>query len=755
MTVPIPANETPRLEALRRNHILDTAPEEAFDDLTRLAAHICGVPIAAINFIDEDRVWCKSMLGFDATETPREVAFCAHTILQTDLLIVLDARNDVRFAANPFVTGDPYVRFYAGVPLLTSEGHALGSLCVIDRVPRQLTPDQEAALQMLARQASSQLELTRRVALQDRLMSEAKRDAEAKRDSEERFRSYIQAMEEGLVLRGADGAILSCNDSAERILGLTAAQMTGLPTLDPGGRAVREDGSEFPREEQPTMVSLREGIPQRGVIMGIHKPGGDLAWISINTIPLFHPGEAQPHGVVCTFSDITERKRSEEERARLAAIVESSHEAIFAVTLEGTLISWNRGAEQHYGYAPELIIGRHASVLAPPEERGFIMETIQAILRGEKRENVEVRRQRADGTWMDLSLTFSPIKNAADQIIGVAAIGRDISVQKCAEQVLRDSEEALRTVMEGAPIILYATDAQGVVTLSEGAGLARLGLTPGEVVGQSVFEMYRDVPEILTNLKKTLAGENVSYEIILNGLCYHNDVRPQRNQEGVITGIIAVAYDLTERWRAEEALKDFSVVLEFQKHELEKTNAELESLAMVDGLTGLRNRRSFDTHLQEEFDRAARYRSPLSLVLLDIDHFKHYNDTFGHLAGDEVLRRVGAILQTQMRETDLLCRYGGEEIAIIMPETDRAGAMQVAERVRAAIAMASWDNREITVSLGVSTFGIEMDTPQELVAGADRALYHSKANGRNCVTHERRYDATPADALTASLELVS
>lgn len=153
MTVPIPANETARLAALRQNYILDTAPEEAFDDLTCLAAHICGVPISAISLISEDRQWFKAILGLEVAETPRDIAFCAHTILQTGLLVVPDARNDERFAANPLVTGEPHIRFYAGVPIVTTDGHALGSLCVIDRVPRQLTPDQEAALRMLARQA--------------------------------------------------------------------------------------------------------------------------------------------------------------------------------------------------------------------------------------------------------------------------------------------------------------------------------------------------------------------------------------------------------------------------------------------------------------------------------------------------------------------------------------------------------------------------------------------------------------------------
>ena len=152
-------DETARLAALRRYRILDTEPEQAFDDLTLLAAHICETPIALMTLLDEKRQWFKSRLGTSATETARSVAFCAHTIQQDDMFVVPDTLADERFRENPLVVGEPRVRFYIGAPLITHDGHALGSLCVFDRVPRTLTAEQQAALDALRRQAVAQLEL--------------------------------------------------------------------------------------------------------------------------------------------------------------------------------------------------------------------------------------------------------------------------------------------------------------------------------------------------------------------------------------------------------------------------------------------------------------------------------------------------------------------------------------------------------------------------------------------------------------------
>jgi GAF domain-containing protein len=144
--------------------VLDTPPEPGFDDLALLASHVCGTPIAMVSLVDADRQWFKSRVGLDLTETPREVAFCAHAIAGTEPLVVPDALADDRFAGNPLVVGDPKIRFYAGAPLRVGDGHAVGTLCVIDRVPRELTGEQRQALEALAGQAMAQLELRRQVA---------------------------------------------------------------------------------------------------------------------------------------------------------------------------------------------------------------------------------------------------------------------------------------------------------------------------------------------------------------------------------------------------------------------------------------------------------------------------------------------------------------------------------------------------------------------------------------------------------------
>jgi GAF domain-containing protein len=159
--VPIPQNELQRLGALRQFRVLDTPAEEDFDALARLACRICQVPIALISLVDEHRQWFKARAGLTQQQTPRDVAFCAHAIMQPEPLIVPDARKDSRFAQNPLVTGELSIRFYAGFPLMTSEGLELGTLCVMDRRRRRLSHHQQQDAHVLARQAMALLELRR------------------------------------------------------------------------------------------------------------------------------------------------------------------------------------------------------------------------------------------------------------------------------------------------------------------------------------------------------------------------------------------------------------------------------------------------------------------------------------------------------------------------------------------------------------------------------------------------------------------
>jgi two-component system, NtrC family, sensor kinase len=172
-----------RVAVLEKYAILDTEPEQAFDDLTLLASYVCKTPIALISLVDEDRQWFKSKVGMAASETPREVAFCSVAIQQPDVMVVPDTLQDERFCNNPLVLSEPRIRFYAGAPLINEDGYALGTLCVIDRTPRQISQDQKEALQALSRLVLAQLEFRRNLrllkeALTDRTHAEHERERE-------------------------------------------------------------------------------------------------------------------------------------------------------------------------------------------------------------------------------------------------------------------------------------------------------------------------------------------------------------------------------------------------------------------------------------------------------------------------------------------------------------------------------------------------------------------------------------------------
>ena len=171
-----PINEVGRIAALQKYAILDTDPKQSFDDLTLLASFVCKTPIALISLVDEDRQWFKSRVGMDAKETSRDIAFCSTAILQSDVFVVSDALKDDRFRDNPLVVSDPHIRFYAGAPLINEDGYALGTLCVVDRAPRELAPDQKEALKALSRLVLAQLEFRRNLFLLKETLTDRTRE---------------------------------------------------------------------------------------------------------------------------------------------------------------------------------------------------------------------------------------------------------------------------------------------------------------------------------------------------------------------------------------------------------------------------------------------------------------------------------------------------------------------------------------------------------------------------------------------------
>ena len=212
MTPPSPRNESDRLNALHACRVLDTLPEAQYDGIIRLASAICGTPIAAVALIDRDRQWFKSQVGLNATETPRDISFCSRAILSKEMLVVPDAAADICFRKNPLVTGPPYIRFYAGVPLTDPDGFNLGTLCVIDRVPRDLTPVQRDSLITLAGQVVVLLDARRQVAR----LEKAQADATAE---QARFRAFMDNGPAVAFMKDEAGRFVYVNEPLTRHFG--------------------------------------------------------------------------------------------------------------------------------------------------------------------------------------------------------------------------------------------------------------------------------------------------------------------------------------------------------------------------------------------------------------------------------------------------------------------------------------------------------------------------------------------------------
>lgn len=248
LCAPTPVNEQARLTALRSYGILDTGSEGAFDDIAKIAAYVCKAPIAVVNFIDAERQWFKSEIGLGVRETPLSPSICAHAILQTELFVVTDTTVDDRFRFNPLVTGDPGLRFYAGAPLLTSDGLPIGTVCVLDYVARDIDDDQRSTLKSLARQVMAQLELRRTLARSEedgrfrhRLLTTIGHDLKAP------LRSALYAI--ARARRDAPAAIDERLVTAEQSLGMIDSEFNKLLTMAPGDDGASPEHTTFPVSE--------------------------------------------------------------------------------------------------------------------------------------------------------------------------------------------------------------------------------------------------------------------------------------------------------------------------------------------------------------------------------------------------------------------------------------------------------------------------------------------------------------------------
>jgi diguanylate cyclase (GGDEF)-like protein/PAS domain S-box-containing protein len=288
-----PANENERVAALHAAAVLDTEPEEDFDGVARLAAAICDTPVARVSLVDSDRQYFKACVAGGAMQgTPRDISFCGHAILEQDLFIVEDALTDERFADNPLVLGEDQVRFYAGAPLITKDGHALGALCVVDHKPRQLTHEQQDALRTLGRQVVSQLEFRRR--------------EYGMRAAELRYKTLTQNAPIGVFETDADGACTFINEHMSSLCGRGLDDVRGNNWVE----TIHEEDRQKVFAEWMSTVASGE---QFSMDYRFSRPDGSEVWVHGSAVPI-RDGYDEVAGFIGTCLDITEHKTEQVER---------------------------------------------------------------------------------------------------------------------------------------------------------------------------------------------------------------------------------------------------------------------------------------------------------------------------------------------------------------------------------------------------------------------------------------------------------
>jgi PAS domain S-box-containing protein len=449
MRAALPANEEARLEALRDLEILDTPPEPEFDDLALIASQICGTPISAISLIDRHRQWFKASVGFQTRETSRDLAFCAHAILQRGLFIVPDAMEDPRFSTNPLVTTDPKIRFYAGAPLRTADGHALGTICVLDRTPRQLTEEQENALRALSHQVETQLELRRR------LLHDRKEADEALHEKELSVKVLVDQMP--AVLWSVDRTLRFTSFMGAGLAGIgqQPGQFVGLTLYDYFGTS--EPGFR-------PIAAHKKALSGGSVSYEVEWKGRTFA---AHVEPLRH-SDGTIKGVIGSALDITKQKTSERELEKsvslLKATLDSTADGIMVLDHDGNLVIHNQKFLEMWKIPEEMTTSGHRDELLAyvldqvKDAGGFVQLAMRSYARHET-ETLDIVEFK-DGRVFE--------RYTRPQILGGKSIGkvlsfRDVTARRRADRDIEESLSLLRATLEATTEGILVVDENGKI----------------------------------------------------------------------------------------------------------------------------------------------------------------------------------------------------------------------------------------------------------------------------------------------------
>ena len=450
--------EAQRLQTLIDYAVLDTEAETAFDEITALAAGWFEVPVALVSLIDRERQWFKSRIGLAVSETPRQIAFCDHAIRSPEVMVVDDARADPRFADNPLVVGEGGVRFYAGAPLISAEGHAVGTLCLIDRVPRRFSDAQRNALAVLARQVVAQLELRR----QHATLGAAYGALRIERDRLQRLQQQLQASEGrmALVLQGANDGWWDWNlKTGERFYSPRGWSMLGYSVEEMPYDALLWQQLVAPEDrpgaELAFTAALRSGADHYEAEMRLrHKDGHDVPVLSRGLILRDASGRAVR--LSGTNTDLTSFRRAEQARResqeRYELLYANSMEGVMLTLPSGCVVAANPAACAMFGLseAEVCLRGRSSLVdLSDPRAASLLLEREQ-----KGRARGELRLLRSNGEPFEVEITSSTYTDSSGEAIA-ATVFRDITERHTFARRLQESHTLLTNLAQHVPGVIY------------------------------------------------------------------------------------------------------------------------------------------------------------------------------------------------------------------------------------------------------------------------------------------------------------
>ncbi len=583
MKAPLPPNEVQRLETLRGYDILDTPPEQVFDALTQLAAHVCQVPIALVSLVDEHRQWFKSKLGLGVSETSRDLAFCAHAILQPDeVLEVRDAQLDARFADNPLVTGDPNIRFYAGAPLVTSDGHALGTLCVIDRIPRTLSTEQQTALRAVTHAVITQLDLRRILATQRRVEQELLHAKQALVTANAWQGTILDSADVAIIATDPHGVIQTFNRAAERMLGYRAVDVVGKTTLgiihDPlevQSRALeltRELGRVIEPGFEAFVAKARAGVADEREWTYLTNTGHRFP-VRLTVTAMFDAA-GEITGFMGIATDLSEHRHEQE---RFQMVVEAAPNGIVAINAAGIVTLVNAQMEELFGYGREELIGQPVEMLVPerfraahPRQRAGFFANPHARAMGAGRDLFGLRKY---GCEFPLEIGLSPITTRDGPLVLASII--DITERKRIEEQLVRMQRERERILNSVDFGIHGIDRDGNIVFENFRAAQMFDRDAQEMIGQPAHALMHHTradgsphPQSECPIYATL-HDGVARRIE-DDVFWRKDggsfpvaytATPEFDTAGNIDGVLVSFRDISMRKQAEEALQKLNAEL--------------------------------------------------------------------------------------------------------------------------------------------------------------------------------------------------